>query len=69
MDQEIRARWAGGTLIAAALLEVVAMGHHPTVTTPDILEAVQQIARSRLLAGVVHGVLMALMLIIVYGLS
>ena len=69
MDQEIRGRLAGSTLIAAALLEVVAMGHHPTVTTPDILEAVRQIARSSALAGVVHGVLMALMLIIVYGLS
>jgi hypothetical protein len=69
MDQEVRARLAGGILIAAALLEVVAMGHHPTVTTPNILEAVQQIARSAALAGVVHGVLMALMLMIVYGLS
>jgi hypothetical protein len=69
MDQEIRSRLAGGTLIVSALLEVVAMGHHPTVTTPDILEAVRQIARSSALAGVVHGVLMALMLVIVYGLS
>ena len=41
----------------------------PPCTTPDILEAVRQIARSSALAGVVHGVLMAFMLIIVYGLS
>jgi hypothetical protein len=69
MDTDLRSRLAGGTLIAAALLEVVAMGHHPAVTTPDILEAVRQIERMGVFAGVVHGVLMALMLIVVYGLS
>lgn len=69
MDQIKQARLAGGSLIVAALIEVVAMGHHPSVSTPDIVEALRQIEQSTVLAGVVHGLLMALMLVIVYGLS
>jgi hypothetical protein len=69
MDLTIRSRLSGGTLIAATALEIVAMAHHPTISTPSIAEAVSQIAQRRELAGIVHGVLMALMLVIVYGLS
>ena len=34
------ARIAGITLIAATLLSVLAMAHHPTVTVPDITQAI-----------------------------
>jgi hypothetical protein len=69
MDLIVRSRLSGGTLIAASLLEIVAMAHHPTIDTSSIAEAVQQIAQRRELAGIVHGVLIALMLVVVYGLS
>jgi hypothetical protein len=69
MDLAIRGRVAGISLVVAAVLEVFAMAHHPTITTPNILDAIQQITRFRQLDGLVHGVLMALLLVVLYGLS
>jgi len=69
MDSVIRGRLAGISLIVAAVFEVFAMAHHPTITTPNIVDAIQQIRRARQLDGLVHGVLMALLLIVLYGLS
>jgi hypothetical protein len=60
---------AGVSLVVAAVLEVFTMAHHPTITTPNIVDAIQQITSSRQLDGLVHGVLMALLLIVLYGLS
>jgi hypothetical protein len=59
----------GIILLAASLLEILAMAHHPTVATPDISKALQSIAELSKAAGIVHGVLLALMLLVVYGLS
>ena len=69
MDSVIRGRLAGISLVVAAVLEVFAMAHHPTITTPNILDAIQQITRFRQLDALVHGVLMALLLIVLYALS
>lgn len=63
------ARVAGITLIVATLLSVVAMAHHPTLTTPDIGQALQQLKDLANLSGWVHGVLIALMLLIYWCLT
>jgi hypothetical protein len=57
----------GFILMAASLLEVLGMAHHPSVQTSDISQAIEQIARYSTLAAVVHGVLITLMLLIAYG--
>ena len=58
---------SGIVLLIASLLEVLGMLHHPSVQTSDISQAVEQIARFSRLSAVVHGVLIALMLLIAYG--
>jgi len=60
---------SGLVLLVATLLEVVAMAHHPTVATVDIAHAVRGIGDLSPLSGVVHGVLMALMLLSFFCLS
>lgn len=57
----------GIVLLIASLLEVLGMLHHPSVQTSDISQAVEQIARFSRLSAVVHGVLIAFMLLIAYG--
>ena len=57
----------GVILLSASLLEVFGMLHHPTVHAAEISDAVEQIARGAALSGVVHGALIALMLLIAYG--
>jgi hypothetical protein len=69
MDAVARGRLAGIVLVVAAALEVFTMAHHPTITTPNIVDAIQQITSARQLDGLVHGALMALLLIVLYGLS
>lgn len=61
-------RAAGVILISATLLEVLAMAHHPSASTPDIAEAVRQVSRLGQLSAWVHGVVLAAMLCIAYGL-
>ena len=59
----------GIALIAASVLEIPVMMHHPSVRTPDV---VQSIARLREVASVsawVHGLLIALMLVGFFGLT
>ncbi|MDB6083429.1 MAG: hypothetical protein JWN43_1310 [Gammaproteobacteria bacterium] len=45
------------------------MAHHPTVETAEISQAIAQIVRLSALSAIIHGVLIALMLSIVYGLA
>jgi hypothetical protein len=59
----------GIILLAASLLEILAMAHHPSVATSDITLALRQIAEFSRHAAIVHGVLLALMLLVLYGLS
>ena len=54
-------------MLAASLLEVLGMAHHPSVQISDISQAVEQIAKFSTLSAVVHGVLITLMLLIAYG--
>jgi hypothetical protein len=58
---------ARGILLVATLLEVVLMGHHPSVQTSDPLEAAREMVASSTAAATVHGLLIALMLAITYG--
>ncbi|MDB5975509.1 MAG: hypothetical protein JWR07_2269 [Nevskia sp.] len=60
-------RNAGIVVITATLLEIAGMAHHPTVTTPDIAQAVAQITRLSGLSAWVHGGLIGLMLAILYA--
>ena len=65
---------AGTILLIATALELLAMAHHPTVTphalpgVTVIEQAVQQIPKLAALSGLVHALLMALMLTVVYSL-
>jgi len=58
----------GIVLMAASLLEVLGMLHHPSLHTSDVAQAIEQMTRFATLSGVVHGVLITLMLLIAYGL-
>jgi hypothetical protein len=60
---------AGILLVAATVLEIAAMAHHPSVHSPDIAEAIEEIVRLASLSAWVHGVLIALMLGIFYILT
>ncbi|MEP6549126.1 MAG: hypothetical protein ABJD53_16835 [Gammaproteobacteria bacterium] len=57
----------GIILLAASLLEILAMAHHPSVDTSDITVALAQIAEFSEHAAVVHGVWLSLMLMVLYG--
>jgi hypothetical protein len=62
-------RATGIVLIIATLLSVVAMAHHPAVTAPDITQAIQQLRELADLSTWVHGILIALMLVIYWCLT
>lgn len=59
---------AGALLLTATLLEILVMAHHPSGHAPDIAAAVQQILQLGKLSAWVHGVALAAMLCIAYGL-
>src|SRR5262245_58678446 len=58
------ARVAGISLIAAAILEVAAMAHHPSVGPSNVVDAIEQIKRLSSLSAVVHAALIGLMLVV-----
>jgi hypothetical protein len=60
---------AGAILGIATLLEIAAMARHPSVHSSNAADAVHQIGELSALSGWVHGALLALMLIVAYGLS
>jgi hypothetical protein len=64
-----RPKDAGLILVAAGLLEVLAMSHHPSVAAPGIAQAIEAIGAFSRRAAWIHGVLIGLMLVTVYGLS
>ena len=61
-------RWAAMTLIAAPLLSVFAMSHHPSTGGGSTAERLAEIVRETPLTAAVHGGLMALMVAILIGL-
>jgi hypothetical protein len=54
-------RVAGALIAAASLLSVVLMAHHPSVATPNIADAVAELARQATLTRQVHGGLIVLL--------
>jgi hypothetical protein len=64
-----RSSSAGLILLIATVLEIFTMAHHPTVHIPDVVQALQQISKLSSLSAWVHGVLMALMLVIAFAFS
>jgi hypothetical protein len=60
---------AGIVLAVASVLEIAAMAHHPTVRSSATAQAVQEISTMAPLAALVHGALLAFMLVAAYGLS
>jgi hypothetical protein len=63
------ARTVGATLIGATLLEIAVMAHHPSVPTPNVAEAMEQLRAMAALSAWVHGLLITLMLVGYYGLT
>jgi hypothetical protein len=55
-------------LIVAAALEIPVMAHHPSGRAPDILQTLAQLRAMAGLSAWVHGVLIALMLVVFHGL-
>lgn len=67
-DSHPHAARAGGILlVAATLLSVLAMAHHPAVRAPDIHGALEQLKSLADLAAWVHGILIGLMLLVFYA--
>lgn len=60
--------WAGIVLVAAPLLTVFAMAHHPTAGGESTAERLASMVRLGALASWVHGILIALVLAIFLGL-
>jgi hypothetical protein len=60
---------AGTILFVVTLLEILAMAHHPSVDTVEIGQAIRRIGELSRLSELVHGALIALMLLTLYGLT
>ena len=59
----------GIVLTVAALLEIAVMIHHPTVKAPDLAQSIVRLREVGPVSAWVHGLLIALMLAVLYGLS
>jgi hypothetical protein len=62
-------RAVGALMVIAALLEVAAMAHHPSVRAHDMAQVLAQIRHDSGASGLVHGVLIVLMLVTLVGFS
>jgi hypothetical protein len=60
-------RAAGAIIVAASLLSLLMMAHHPSGSTRDMAVFVEQIARVGALNRVVHGALIALLAALLFG--
>jgi amino acid transporter len=54
---------AGSVLIGGAVLQILAMAHHPSLTRGDVTSALEQLRAMASLAAWVHGILIALLLL------
>jgi len=63
------ARIAGGLLIAAPLLQVLGMAHHPSVQAHEAAAVLAQLRASARLSAAVHGMLIALMFAVLLALT
>jgi len=61
------ARAAGAIIVAASLLALLMMAHHPSGSTRDMAVFVEQVARVGALNRVVHGALIALLAALLFG--
>src|SRR5690348_9849873 len=61
------ARIAGGVLVAATLLSILMMAHHPSASTHDPASLAADIAGTATLSRIVHGVLIALIALELYA--
>jgi hypothetical protein len=62
-------RIAGWVLIAAPLLQIAAMAHHPSISSKDPAQVVTQLAALAALAAQVHGVLIGLIYAVLLALT
>jgi hypothetical protein len=62
----LTARNAGILLVVANVLAVAAMAHHPSVTSRETAQAIEQIASMSDLSAWVHGVMIGVMLALLY---
>jgi len=60
-------RTAGAIIVAASLLSLLMMAHHPSGSTRDMAVFVEQVARVGALNRVVHGALIALLAALLFG--
>lgn len=69
-DEPVRSgdRATGLILVIASVLSIAAMTHHPSTGASGTAERLAETAREATLAGWVHGLLIALMLLIFWGL-
>jgi hypothetical protein len=63
------ARAAGALLIGGSILEIAAMAHHPSVHAHDLATVLVQLQALSAVSAWVHGVLIALMLIVFFALT
>ena len=63
------ARAAGALLIGGSILEIAGMAHHPSVQAHDLATVLVQLRALSTVSAWVHGVLIALMLIVFFALT
>lgn len=70
MTSEVRTtdRVAGWSLVVGTALSVFAMAHHPSAGATGTAARLAEMAREATLSGVVHGGLIALMVLVLFGL-
>src|SRR6188472_589789 len=60
-------KFAGILIAAASLLTVLMMAHHPVISSHDMAEAAAEIARKAFVDRFVHGTLIALICVLLFG--
>ena len=67
-DRTSSTRAPGITLIAGPVLSVAVMSHHPVAQASGAAERLSELARMATFSGLVHGLLIALSLLVLWGL-
>ncbi len=69
MGETAAVRGAAWVLLGAPLIQLLAMGHHPSVHAHEVAEVVSELRASAGLSALVHGILIALMYLVLVALT
>jgi hypothetical protein len=69
MGETAAVRAAAWVLLGAPLIQILAMGHHPSVHAHEVAEVVSELRASAGRSALVHGILIALMYLVLVALT